>query len=321
LNQRAPDVSSPIRRFSRGGGDLISAKEMAKALGGRRVGNGWSACCPAHDDHQPSLSIRDAEDGKVLVHCHAGRAQGKVIQVLRLRGLWEDRNYESRLDVRDRYGRGAVEREDDDASKRIESALRIWKAAEPADGTVVETYLHSRGLDIPAPSVIRYHAGLKHSSGSTWPAMIALVTRTTDDAAVAVHRTYLSRDGSGKAPISPQKMMLGPCRGGAVRLAPLGSVLLVGEGIENCLACMLATNLPAWAALSTSGLRSLDLPIEAQDVIIVADGDHAGLTAALSAALHWSRPGRRVRIARPPWGADFNDLLLTDKRQSVEVDA
>lgn len=31
----------------------------------------WVACCPAHDDRSPSLSIREDSD-RVLVHCHAG---------------------------------------------------------------------------------------------------------------------------------------------------------------------------------------------------------------------------------------------------------
>ena len=49
-----------------------------------------------------------------------------------------------------------------------------------------------------------------------------------------------------------------PRRRGAAR--PAGDVLMVGEGIETCLAAMQATGHPAWAALSTSGLRALDLP-------------------------------------------------------------
>ena len=32
----------------------------------------WKACCPGHDDKAPSLSIREADDGKVLLHCWAG---------------------------------------------------------------------------------------------------------------------------------------------------------------------------------------------------------------------------------------------------------
>lgn len=31
----------------------------------------WTALCPAHDDRAPSLSIRELDDGRVLIHCHA----------------------------------------------------------------------------------------------------------------------------------------------------------------------------------------------------------------------------------------------------------
>ena len=71
--------------------------------------------------------------------------------------------------------------------------------------------------------------------------MVALVTRGADDTPLAIHRTFLARDGSGKAPVDPVKMMLGPCRGGAVRLGEPGDVLMVGEGIETSLAAMQAT--------------------------------------------------------------------------------
>ena len=60
--------------------------------------------------------------------------------------------------------------------------------------------------------------------------MVALVTHGADGAPIAIHRTFLARDGGGKAPVDPAKMMLGPCRGGVVRLAEPGDVLMVGEG-------------------------------------------------------------------------------------------
>ena len=85
---------------------------------------------------------------------------------------------------------------------------------------------------------------------------------------------------------------------------------MVGEGIETCLAAMQARGLPAWAALSTSGVLALELPDEVHDVIVLADGDDAGEAAARGAALRWKREGRRVRIAYPPQGMDFNDMLL-----------
>jgi len=284
------------------------AEVIARVLGGRKVGKCWVARCPAHDDRTPSLSIRDAEDGKVLVRCHAGCEQARVIGVLRSRGLWaeNDKHQFTKPVPRDT----ARDQVDCSETKRIRQALGIWHAALPASGTLVEAYLASRGLQFPPPPTLRFHSGLKHPSGTIWPAMVALVTRGIDDTPLAIHRTFLARDGHGKAPVEPQKMMLGPCRGGAVRLGVAGEALMVGEGIETCLAAMQATGLPAWAALSSSGLRTLDLPAVVREVIMLADGDEPGEKAAREAAQRWQHEGRHVRIARPPRGMDFNDVLV-----------
>lgn len=131
-----------------------------------------------------------------------------------------------------------------------------------------------------------------------------------DDSSIGIHRTFLTKNGSGKAPVEPNRMMLGSCRGGAVRLAPITNALMVGEGIETCISAMQAAGHPAWAALSTSGLRTLNLPTEVREVTILADGDEAGESAATHAARRWVRENRIVRIAWPGEGIDFNDLLL-----------
>lgn len=47
----------------------------------------FSACCPAHDDRNPSFSARD-DNGKTLVKCFSGCTQGEVINALRDLGLW-----------------------------------------------------------------------------------------------------------------------------------------------------------------------------------------------------------------------------------------
>jgi len=159
------------------------------------------------------------------------------------------------------------------------------------------------------PDVLRFHPQLRHPTDEVWPAMIALVEQVASAFGAAILRTYLARDGHGKAPVEPSKMMLGRCSGGAVRLAPASDCLLVGEGIETCLSAMQETGLPAWAALSTSGLKALDLPTAVKEVIVLADGDDPGESAAICAAMRWTREGRVVRIARPPPGSDFNDLL------------
>lgn len=42
----------------------------------------WTACCPAHDDKTPSLSITETDGGKLLWHCHAGCSQEAVQDAL-----------------------------------------------------------------------------------------------------------------------------------------------------------------------------------------------------------------------------------------------
>lgn len=54
----------------------------------RTANNTWLACCPAHDDRSPSLSITDNGDGKIMLKCFAGC---ETIDVLGAIGLdWED---------------------------------------------------------------------------------------------------------------------------------------------------------------------------------------------------------------------------------------
>jgi putative DNA primase/helicase len=287
----------------------MHAEFIAKALGGFRAGASWMARCPAHDDRTPSLSIREA-DGKVLVRCHAGCEQEQVIAALRARGLWTQRVLRSRSHSH-HAAPPIIERQSDrDDARRTKVALALWQSTIPAHGTVVETYLRSRDLHLATPPMLRFHGGLKHPSGGRRPAMVALVTRGFDGTPLAIHRTFLARDGGRKAAVDPQKMMFGPCRGGAVRLADPSDVLMIGEGIETCLSAMQATGNPTWAALSTSGLRTLDLPKEVRNVIVLADGDDAGEAAARDCAWRWTREGRLVRIARPPRGMDFNDILV-----------
>jgi putative DNA primase/helicase len=280
----------------------VEAELVVERLGAKRVGSGWMARCPAHDDRVPSLSIRTTQSGEALVHCFAGCSQARVVAALRALGpLGMSGQRELSRTTRSRPGLGEA--------SRSEAALRVWSEARRAEGSLVEDYLRSRGLHLPIPEAVRFHPALLHTSGGIWPAMVALVTRGFDGTPAGVHRTFLDREFPGKAPTQPQRMMLGPCGGGAVRLALPNQTIMIGEGIETCLAAMQATGIPAWAALSTSGLRTLNLPDAPRDVIILADGDEPGEAAAQHSARRWLREGRRVRIARPPRGMDFNDLL------------
>jgi putative DNA primase/helicase len=294
-----------MAKVARGGRVIGPAAAVAAALGGQRCGAGWVARCPAHEDREPSLSLGDGEGGRLLVHCHAGCSQKDVIEALGRRGLWQS-------------GRGSEGRSDapevDPNPMRITAALEPWHRSRPAEGTIIATYLASRGLVLPPSTAgrLRFHQSIPHPSGGVWPAMVALVTAGVDDRPLGIHRTFLAPAGGGKAAVRPQKMMLGPCGGGAVRLSEADDRVMVGEGIETCLAAMQASGLPAWAALSTSGMRRLDLPDCIREVIVLADADAPGEAAAEAAARRWKAEGRRVRVARPPAGKDFNDALVIE---------
>ena len=143
--------------------------------------------------------------------------------------------------------------------------------------------------------------------------MLALVEHT-HHGAVAVHRTFLRDDGSGKANIEPVKASLGPVGGGAVRFGTprVGEWLAIAEGIETALAVAFSCRMPVWAALSEGGVRNLILPPEATDVVICCDHDANGVgqRAADNAAKRFLSEGRRVRIAFPPAvDSDFADML------------
>ena len=210
----------------------------------------------------------------------------------------------------------------DDAAK-FGFAMALWRAAHDTAGTEVETYLRSRKITLaPLPRRLRRVDRLEHRPSRTnWPAMVALVTRGADDAPLAVHRTWLAPGGRGKAPVAPNKMGLGHWLGGAVKLARPAAHILVGEGIETCLAAMQATGIGAWAALSTSGLMNLELPPEVRRVTVLADHDFVnpktgarpGEAAARAAAARWRRQGRDARVAVPPdEGTDFADMLAEE---------
>ena len=54
----------------------------------KKLSNGWSACCPNHDDKVRSLSVAEGKDGKILFKCHAGCQPEDIIDSMNL--SWKD---------------------------------------------------------------------------------------------------------------------------------------------------------------------------------------------------------------------------------------
>jgi putative DNA primase/helicase len=281
------------------------AHVIAAALGGaHRSGAWWSCRCPAHDDRTPSLSLRDGARG-LIVNCWAGCDARDVLAALRRHGLFTGTD--------DRRSERVTVRSDDrdNAVRRVALARQIWDAAQDARETPVEQYLRARRITIPVPRMLRWAPSLRRPDGTCGPAMVARIDNI-DGALIGVHRTWLVRGADGIWR-RRDRAMLGRAAGGAVRLAPAAATLMVAEGIETALAGSQATGMPAWAALSTSGMVALVLPALARTVIILADHDAsgAGERAARAPASLWETEARHASIWMSPCvGEDANDRLL-----------
>jgi len=67
--------------------EILRTTVLPKLEGVRKSGGAWNARCPAHEDHHPSLSVSAGQNGKVVLHCHAGCEPGAVLDALSL--TWE----------------------------------------------------------------------------------------------------------------------------------------------------------------------------------------------------------------------------------------
>lgn len=215
-----------------------------------------------------------------------------------------------------------------DRRKRIALARDIQSQARLAAGTRAERYLRHRipGLASVPPAIGYLPPGDHYAwhpwSGERRPVMVAAIHHV-EHGLVAVHRTWLTMDGSGKATLNPERATTGPIGGAAVRLGELrpDAPLVIGEGLESALSASELIGWPAWAALSAGGIDRLVLPAEARDIVIAIDRDRDdfGERAARRAAARWVGEGRRVRLVIPDRiAADPNDLLREVRRGAAQ---
>ncbi|WP_431283160.1 DUF7146 domain-containing protein [Humitalea sp. 24SJ18S-53] len=206
----------------------------------------------------------------------------------------------------------APTRQQADNSGKVRFARDLWHAAKPAAGTLVETYLASRGLVLEPDAPIRFLAACPRGRGADLerlPAMVALMTCPTTGQPRGIHRTFLAPDGNGKAP-GQAKMMLG--HAGVIRLVPncdLTDRLGLAEGIEDALAVMQRGGWrPVWAATSAGAITCFPVLRGINALAVFADADKAGLKAARTCCRRWAGAGRKAELFIPPNG-DWDDAL------------
>lgn len=286
---------------------MTGAQELTAALGGRWAGRYGTAPCPVCQPEQRrdqnALTLTDGRAGLLLDCKKSGCAFADILAAAGMRTGDYARPDPAEAARREAEQRAASQR-------KADAARRLWREAQPIEGTAAETYLRTRGITCALPRTLRFHPEAWH--GPSTRALPALVALVEGGERFAVHRTWVRSDGSGKADIDPAKAMLGQCAGGAVRLAEGPSRLVVAEGIESGLSLLcglLGAPATVWAGLSTSGLRALRLPAQPGRLTIATDGDAPGRAAAYALAERAHASGWAVTIADPGDGLDFNNIV------------
>jgi len=287
---------------------MNGAHQLTLALKGRWHGRYGAAPCPVcQPDKRRDQNALTLSDGRAGLLLHCKRAACDFRDILAAAGVMAgDYRAPDPTDLAKRAAEAKAK-----AARRAEAAHQLWSEALPIYGTPAEVYLRGRGISCHLPDRLRFHPQCWHGpSGARFPAMVALVE---GGEGFAVHRTFLRPDGSGKAGLAGgDKLMLGATAGGAVRLYGGAMRLAVTEGIESGLSLLcglLAGPASVWAALSTSGMRALRLPAQAEQLVIAGDGDQPGREAAHVLANRAHALGWRVSLIDPGEGADCNDIL------------
>jgi hypothetical protein len=203
------------------------------------------------------------------------------------------------------------------------AADKLYSLSRPVPGTLAETYLRGRAitarLDWPC---LRFHPACYYrpdegSPRQSWPALLGVVT-DLDGKLTGIQRTWLARDGSGKAPLDDPRRAMGHLLGNAVRFGEPRDVLAAGEGIESVLSLLsLFPALPMVAGLSSAHLAATLFPPSLRRLYHLRDNDAAGDFAEDRLSERCRAAGVEFRILKPR-GKDLNVDLRAEAVPAVK---
>lgn len=210
-------------------------------------------------------------------------------------------------------GNGPIEpvvRKCDDGGRERRAAACKKTLTDANDHSVVENYLHSRGLS-SIPMVLRGHPALEYWEDKRlvgkYPAMIAPIVGS-DGTGQSCHRTYIGDVPSRKKIMKP----VDGIAGGAIRLFPHTGILGVAEGVETAIAAHEIFEVPVWACISDTVLKGFVIPEDVTHLIVFGDNDmnFAGQKAAYDLGNRAAIAGVATEVKIPDIaGHDWLDAL------------
>ena len=303
-------------------------RDIARRLGGEVSGRNHVICPgPGHTKRDRSLSVRfdsGAPEG-FLVNSFAGddpfRCRDYVRQQLGL-PAWQpgderNRNVSSQ---RREFDQAAMDREaeyrcrTEDDLFRITRANELWHSAKDPRRTAAEDYLRSRALKLDddlVDTVLRFHPHCPWRNEDTGlteiPALLAAFRSLDDDVITGVHRIRLDQPQYWP---KAERRMLGIVRRAAVKFDAVGRDLIIGEGVETCMAARQLGYIPAWALGSVGAISFFPIIDGVKRLLILGETGKASEEAIRLCGRRWHRARRRVQVIVPDIGSDINDELI-----------
>ena len=304
----------------------LDLRVIARRLGGEVSGRNQISCPgPGHTKRDRSLSVRfdsGAPDG-FLVHSFAGddpiRCRDYVREQLG-RPAWQpgDERNRSSPSQRMEFDQAAMDHEyqarTEDDLFRIKRAAELWHSGKDPRRTIAEDYLQSRALKLPddlADAVLRFHPRCpwrNEDAGLTEiPALLAAFRSLDDDEITGVHRIRLDQPQYWP---KAERRMLGIVRRAAVKFDAVGRDLIIGEGVETCMAARQLGYRPAWALGSVGAISFFPIIDGVKGLLILGETGKASEEAIRLCGRRWHRAHRRVQVIVPDIGSDINDELI-----------
>ena len=249
----------------------------------------WMAQCPAHDDSNPSLRIREGLDGEAGIECYAGC---NFVDILKAVGFHGNARSGAQRPV--------------SAVSRPQTPQTPPKAKEPPK---------PRSL----PNGPRDTAYYYRDAASE--VVFAVIRTERDDGKTFSQWTP---DSNGQwLPVAPHGQRPMFCLPDIGTSGSMGSVGIV-EG-EKCAEALRAAwpkkPVTTWAGGTNAWQLTDWTPLAGREVSLIADGDAPGHKAMQSLAEHLHGLGCKVRLCLPPpeWDNDIADWLDQGKAYAAKV--
>lgn len=228
---------------------------------------------------------------------------------------------------------GARQKQRSEDIRREKTIVSTWENAKrfswkDPECEPLAKYFLSRCLKVTDPGLVedlRFSPKISYlnpdGSKNEGCAMIAAI-RNSEGKLIAVHKTFLTKDGKKASVETPKKISCLPSNvsltGCAIRIGKPTKYLAVAEGIETALSVSIATGLPCWSCVNAHLLEAVEIPASVEVVFIFGDKDRS-LVGTRSARALRDRLAQKGIIAciesieeeipEGSKGIDWNDIL------------